>query len=59
MWGCTKRCTGSCTWAAHVVALVDAMKHECVQNVSSNGGPATSLESVIDDGLNGGFEWVP
>ena len=55
MWGCTKRCTGSCTWAAHVVALVDAMKHECVQNVSSNGGPATSLESVIDDG----FEWVP
>ena len=39
------------TWAAPVVTLVDAMKHEYVQNISSNGGPAASLENAIDDGL--------
>ena len=32
---------------------------ECVQNVSSNGGPAVALESAIDGGLNVGFKWVP
>ena len=33
--------------------------YECVKNVSSNGGPATALESAIDGGLNVGFEWAP
>ena len=34
--------------------------HECVQNVSSNGGPAAALESAIDGGLNVvGFKWMP
>ena len=33
--------------------------YECVQNVSSNGGPASALESVIDGGLNVGFKGVP
>ena len=33
--------------------------HLTMQNVSSNGGPATALESAIDGGRNVGFEWAP
>ena len=37
--------------------LMQWLMHECVQNVSSNGGPAAALESAIDGELNVGFEW--
>ena len=37
--------------------LMQWLMHECVQNVSSSGGPAAALESAIDGELNVGFEW--
>ena len=33
--------------------------NECVQNVSSNSGPASAIESATDSGLNAGFKWLP
>ena len=39
--------------------LMQWLMYECVKNVSSNGGPATALESAIDGVLNVGFKWVP
>ena len=33
--------------------------YECVQNVSSNSGPACALENAIGGGLNVAFKWVP
>ena len=39
--------------------LMQWLMHECVQNVSSNDGPAPALEIAIDGGLNVGFGWPP
>ena len=39
--------------------LMQWLIYEREQNVSSNGGPATALESAIDGVLNVGFKWVP
>ena len=35
------------------------LMHECLQNVSSNGGPAAALESAIEGGVNVESEWAP
>ena len=60
MWGCTK---GALEAALELHLwlhfFMQRLMYECVQNVSSNGGPASALESVIDGGLNVGFKGVP
>ena len=56
---CEVALKGALKVALELHLLIQWLIHECVQNISCNGGPAAALKGAIDGGLNVGFEWVP
>ena len=56
---CEVALKGALKVALELHLLIQWLIHECVQNISCNGGPAAALKGEIDGGLNVGFEWVP